>query len=138
MSAAQPSLAKQRRGARAREHGRAAELIAALWLMLHGWRLVGFRVRTPQGEVDLLVRRGRVLAVVEVKARATLDEALAAVKPAQRARLLRAGQALAARRGKALSVRLDLVALAPGRRPVHVPDAWGGTTDASMSGERSR
>ena len=124
---APPSPIRSRRGGRARETGRAAEIAAALWLMLKGWRIVGFRHRTPQGEIDLLARRGRVLAVVEVKARATLDEALAAVRPDQRARLLRAGQAVAARRfGPELGVRLDLVALAPGRRPRHVPDAWAG------------
>jgi putative endonuclease len=117
------------RGGRARTAGRSAEVAAAVWLMLKGWRILGFRLKTPHGEIDLLARRGQVLAVVEVKTRPTLDEALAAVQPSQQVRLRRAGEALAARRrGLAgLSVRLDMVALAPGRLPRHIPDAWAGT-----------
>jgi putative endonuclease len=100
--------------------------VAAAWLMLKGYRILGFRLKAPQGEIDLLAQRGDVLAVVEVKSRASLAAALAAVGHEQRERLLRAGQALAARRpGLArLNVRLDLLALAPGSLPRHIPDAW--------------
>jgi putative endonuclease len=119
---------RSRRGAQARLDGRAAEVLAAVWLMAKGYQLLGFRLRTPHGEIDLLARRGRVLAVVEVKARATLEEALAAVPPTQRRRLARAAHGLAARRAslRNLKPRLDLFALAPGRRPRHIPDAWAG------------
>lgn len=116
------------RGLRARKSGRAAEVIAAAWLMAKGYQVLGFRLRTPQGEIDLLARRGRVLAVVEVKSRLTMDEALTAVTGRQRERLRRAAMALA-RHHKALrdlEVRLDLFALAPGRLPRHSPDAWRG------------
>jgi putative endonuclease len=84
------------------------------------------RLRTPQGEVDLAAVRGGVLAIVEVKRRRTLEEALLAVSPSQRARLRRAGLALMNRPGRAKPavVRLDLVALAPGRWPRHIADAW--------------
>ena len=100
--------------------------MAAIWLMLKGYRILGFRLKTPAGEIDLLAQKGRVLAVVEVKSRATLEDALDAVSPAQRARLRRAGQALAARRPALmrLNLRLDMVALAPKRRPRHIADAW--------------
>lgn len=112
------------RGAAARRSGHAAEVWAALWLMLHGWRIVGFRLKTPRAEIDLLARRGDVLAAVEVKRRATLDAALEALRPAQADRLRAAVADLAARRPafRGLSVRLDLLALAPGRRPRHVRD----------------
>jgi len=118
--------ARQIRGARARRAGHLAEWLAAAWLMLHGWRILGFRVRTPLGEIDLIARRGGVLAMVEVKRRASLDDALAAVGPIQQQRLARAASALCAQRPgwRDTDVRLDLVALAPGRWPVHVPDAW--------------
>jgi putative endonuclease len=114
------------RGAKARLAGRRAEWAAALLLMAKGYRILGMRLRTPQAEVDLAVQRGRVLAIVEVKQRRTLEEALLAVSPAQRERLRRAGSALAARlgRNKPPVVRLDLVALAPGRWPRHIADAW--------------
>ena len=115
-------------GAAARLAGRRAEVWAAAWLMLKGYRILGFRLRTPQGEIDLLAQRGRVLAVVEVKQRASLEAALEAVTQTQRERLRRAGRAIAARRPSLqnLAVRLDLIALAPGRWPMHSPDAWKG------------
>ena len=63
-----------------------------------------------------------MLAVVEVKRRATSDEAARAVAPEQRRRLMDAGRNLQARNGAfaGLSVRLDMVALAPGRLPRHI------------------
>ena len=119
--------ARVQRGAAARRAGRGAEVRAALWLMLHGYRILGFRLKTPQGEIDLLARRGRTLAVVEVKRRSSLAEALEAVSPAQRERLVRAGEAIAARRRalRGLEVRLDLFVLAPGGGARHIPGAWG-------------
>jgi putative endonuclease len=120
------SQARRLRGTAARHLGRRAEWTAALWLMLSGYRILGFRLRTPQGEIDILAVRKGVLAVVEVKRRGTLEEALECVAPEQRERLRRAGLAIAARRPalKDLAVRLDLVALAPGRVPRHILGAW--------------
>jgi putative endonuclease len=114
------------RGAAARRSGRRAEALAVIWLMAKGYRILGFRLRTPQAEIDILALRGPVLAVVEVKQRGTLEAALEAVTPDQRDRLRRAGLALAAgRRGlKDCTVRLDLIALAPRHPPRHVPNAW--------------
>lgn len=114
------------RGTRARLEGRRAEWLVALMLMAKGYRILGMRLRTPQGEVDLVALRGGVLAIVEVKRRRTIEEALLAVTPGQRDRLRRAGRALMAGggRNKPASVRLDLVALAPGRWPRHIADAW--------------
>ncbi len=113
-------------GAEARLAGRRAEWAAALLLMAKGYRILGMRLRTPQAEVDLAVQRGTVLAIVEGQRRRTLEEALLAVTPAQRERLRRAGLALMARggRNRPAVVRLDLVALAPGRWPRHIADAW--------------
>ncbi len=120
--------ARSIRGAAARVSGRRGEWLAALWLMAKGYRILGFRLKTPQAEIDLLAIRAGVLAVVEVKRRATLMAALESVRHDQRARLRRAGATLAARRPAlaGAAVRLDLMALAPGRLPRHVPDAWKG------------
>lgn len=120
------SEARRLRGTAARLSGRRGEILAALWLMAKGYRILGFRLRTPLGEIDLLASRGPVLAAVEVKARTTIDAALGAVSLAQRQRLRRALAALAARRRAFATsrLRLDLVALAPGRLPRHIPDAW--------------
>jgi putative endonuclease len=119
---------RQERGGRSRREGRRAEWLCALMLMARGWRILGFRVATPQGEIDILARRGDVLAVIEVKRRASLEAALEAVTPRQRERLIRAARAIAGRRPDlaAASVRLDLIALAPGRPPRHIADAWRG------------
>jgi len=120
--------ARAARGFAGRLAGRRGELLAALWLLARGYRILGFRLQTPQAEIDILALRGRTLAVVEVKRRTTLAAAMEAVTPDQRARLRRAGASLAARRPAlaGASVRLDLMALAPGRLPVHIPDAWKG------------
>lgn len=112
-------------GRRARALGRRDEWLAAAWLMLRGWRVLGFRLKTPEGEIDLLAVRGRVLAAIEVKRRPTRAEAEVAVEPEQAERLRRAVAALAARRPSlhGRNVRVDLVALAPGRLPRHLPGA---------------
>jgi putative endonuclease len=117
---------RRRRGTDARLSGRRGEVVAALWLMAKGYRILGFRHRLPQGEIDLLAKRGRVLIAVEVKARTSIEAALEAVSLAQRQRLRRALSAYAARRPwlAAAEVRLDLVALAPGRFPRHIRGAW--------------
>ena len=116
------------RGAAARLSGRRAEVWAAAWLMAKGYRILGFRLAVRQGEIDLLAIRRGVLAVVEVKRRRTLEAALEAVRPSQRVRLRRAAAQIASRRPalKDAAIRLDLFALAPGRWPRHIPDAWRG------------
>jgi putative endonuclease len=76
--------------------------------------------------MDLVAQKGGVVVVVEVKRRTDLATALDAVTWRQRERLLRAAQSLTAKRpGLAgAAIRLDLIALAPGRWPRHIPDAW--------------
>jgi putative endonuclease len=69
-------------GGRARLAGRRGEVVSALWLMAKGYRILGFRLKTPQGEIDLLARKGRVLAVVEVKLRTSIEVSLEAVASA--------------------------------------------------------
>lgn len=116
------------RGRRARGEGRFAEVLAALLLMAKGYRILGFRLASRQGEIDILALRGRVLAAVEVKRRATLEAAIEAVYPAQRERIRRAAERVVATRAAlaGVAVRLDLIALAPGKWPRHIPDAWQG------------
>jgi putative endonuclease len=122
------SQARRQRGGAARRSGRRAEVWAALVLLLRGYRILGFRLRTRQGEIDLLALKGRVLAVVEVKSRLTAQAALEAVRPDQRERLRRAGGQLMQNRPslKGCTLRLDLMVVSPGRWPRHIPDAWPG------------
>ena len=109
-------------GGTAFRSGHAAEWVAAVFLMAKGYRILGFRLKDRAGEIDLLARRGRVLAVVEVKRRATLEAARLALKPAQYDRLIAAGQAIRRKRPalQSLDLRIDMVALAPGRFPRHL------------------
>lgn len=101
--------------------GRRAEAIAAWWLRLKGWRILARRVRTPVGEVDLVARRGRIVAFVEVKARATVGEADFALDEYRLRRVVAAAEALAPRFASAgEDLRIDAVFIVPGKLPRHV------------------
>lgn len=95
--------------------GRAGERRAALHYLLRGWRIVGRNVRDFGGELDLVARRGRVIAFVEVKTRRESDagEPYESVRDAQRGRILRAAEAwLAAHElGDDTEVRFDIVSI---------------------------
>ena len=45
------SSVRQARGAASRLSGRRAEVLAALWLMAKGYRILGFRLKTPRAEI---------------------------------------------------------------------------------------
>ena len=111
---------------RRRRRGRRAEAWAVLWLRLKGYRILARNFRVPVGEVDVIARRGRVLALVEVKARADLTTALTAVAPRQWQRIARAAAWFAAadRRAGGRDWRFDLMVICPWRRPRHLADAW--------------
>lgn len=110
--------------------GRRAEILAAWWLRLRGWRVVARGVTvgrgTGAGEIDLIVRRGGVLAFVEVKARPTLEQAAQAITPRQQDRIRRAALAFLGRHPELGGhvLRFDAVLVAPGRFPRHISDAW--------------
>ena len=112
---------------RAERGGRRADAIAAWWLRLKGWAILGRRVRTPVGEVDLIARRGRTLAFVEVKARSSAREAELALDEYRLRRVAAAAEALAhryAREGD--DIRIDAMILVPRRLPRHLPHVWQG------------
>lgn len=112
---------------RAERGGRRAERLAALWLQLKGWKILGRRVRTPVGEVDLVARRGRILAFVEVKARATVEEAGFALDEWRLRRVAAAAEALAHRYARdGDDIRLDAIFIVPRRLPRHMANIWHG------------
>ncbi|MDA8231166.1 MAG: YraN family protein [Magnetospirillum sp.] len=115
---------------RARRHGLWAETLAVAWLRFKGYGMVARRLAagrgTGAGEVDIVARRGGVLAFVEVKFRPTLAQAAEAVGAPQRRRIARSAALFLARRPDlaGLAVRFDAILVAPWRLPRHLPDAW--------------
>ncbi|OYX56053.1 MAG: hypothetical protein B7Y86_11450 [Brevundimonas subvibrioides] len=112
---------RQALGGQAFREGHGAEWLAAAFLMLKGYQVLGFRLKTRGVEIDILARQGKTAVVVEVKRRATIEAALNAVDPRQLERLRAAGAALLRQRPSlaGLALRIDTVALAPGRVPRH-------------------
>lgn len=113
--------------------GRRAEFWAAMWLRLHGWRILGQRISVGVGEVDIIARRGRCLAFVEVKYRRNAAQwadaidkrrltRVAAAAHILAPRYMRSGRSGAADRGD--DVRIDVMLLAPWRLPRHLVHVW--------------
>ena len=114
------------RGRMAYRLGLRAEGFAALLLRLKGYRILARRLKTPAGEIDMVVRRGRVIALVEVKARGASGRAVEALTPRQQQRLQRAAAHFLGRNPALsnLDLRFDMVLVAPRRLPLHMADAW--------------
>jgi putative endonuclease len=106
--------------------GLSAESRAAAYLMAKGYRILAKRFRTPHGEIDIVARRRNLIAFVEVKARASLDEAAFAVTPRQQARIIDAAQAwlVAHPEHAEFELRFDAVLIAPRRLPRHLLAAF--------------
>lgn len=111
--------------------GRIAERRAAWLLRLKGYSILARRFRPAKahglGEIDIVARRGRMLAFVEVKARATSADALFAITPKQQSRILKAAEHFLKLRPAydGWPMRFDAVVLESGRFwPRHLADAW--------------
>lgn len=125
---AEPSTADpRRRDAERRGHG--AETRAAWALRLKGYRIIGRRVKTPHGEIDLVALKRDTVAIVEVKARTDADAALTAVGPGTQRRLSAAARVwLAHHPGFAgHTIRFDIVLVVPRRWPTHLANAFEAT-----------
>ncbi|HEU0284193.1 MAG TPA: YraN family protein [Sphingomicrobium sp.] len=111
----------------AEKRGRGAETLACWWLRLHGWRILARRARVPGGEVDIIARRGKVLAFVEVKARATEESAAMSLDAWRLRRVIVAAERLALRFLRpGDDLRIDAVFIVPRRLPRHMPNVWHG------------
>ena len=111
---------------RVQRRGRMAEWLCLWHLRLSGWHILARDWRCPAGEIDILARRGRVLAVIEVKSRSEIATAAAALAPRQRRRINRAAEAFLLQRSDlaGLDLRFDLMLVAPLRLPRHWRGAW--------------
>ncbi len=117
--------AKQRRQ-KAYKKGLWAEALAAFYLMLRGYSIIRWRYKCHVGEIDLIAAKGGTLAVVEVKARSALSEALDSVTIRNRARVERATlHFLSCNPDFSRSaVRFDVVALTGPFSIHHLDNAW--------------
>jgi len=109
--------------------GLTAESRAAMLLIAKAFRIVARRWKTPFGEIDIVARRGRLLLFVEVKARDTLDGGLEAVTEHGKRRIIEAAEFwLAAHPGDVnADIRFDVIAVAPGKMPRHIVNAFDAT-----------
>lgn len=111
----------------AEKRGRGAETLACWYLRLKGWRILARRARVPGGEVDIVARRGRTLAFVEVKARASAEAAALALDQYRLRRVAVAAERLAPRYlREGDDVRIDALFVVPRRLPRHLPNVWHG------------
>lgn len=126
---AEPKIASPERVAAFRT-GISAESRAAAYLMAKGYRILAKRYRTPHGEIDIVARRCNLIAFVEVKARATLDDAAFAVTPRQQRRIIDAAQGwlVAHPEHAEFELRFDAMLIAPKRLPRHVLAAFDAST----------
>ena len=111
---------------RAERRGRISEYVAALYLLLKGYRIVALRHRTRLGEIDIIARKRDLVIFVEVKARRDERAAVDAVGYAAQRRIRAASDLWLARQAQyaRLSQRYDIIAVRPGRLPRHFQDAF--------------
>jgi putative endonuclease len=105
--------------------GREGEGEAAMFLAQQGWRIIAERVKTKAGEIDLIARRPGLVAFIEVKWRARAPSLADAIDERRLARVAAAVEAVMhhyATDGE--DVRIDVILLAPGRKPTHIENAW--------------
>ncbi len=102
--------------------GLASELVAAVFLLCRGYRILARRFRVPAGEIDLIAKRGRLVAFVEVKRRRDAATAESAVTPRQRLRIQRAADMWIARNRRYAEheLRFDVIFILPRRWPRHI------------------
>jgi putative endonuclease len=111
---------------RARRRGVLAETLCIWHLRLRFWRILARDYRVPVGEIDIIARRGDILAAIEVKARPSLAEAGEAVGKRQRRRVARALEHYLAGHPRLarLQPRFDVMLVVPRRLPRHIAGAW--------------
>jgi putative endonuclease len=113
---------------KAERKGRLAEIAAIALLRFKGYQLLARRFKTHLGEIDLIMRRGNTTAFIEVKARATADDAIQSVTPYQTQRITRAAAVWIAKDSAAAHshCRFDIVAVNAYLLPLHIENAFPG------------
>ena len=119
-------LPETKRRQRAERWGQFSEWIAALYLLCKGYRIIAMRYKTKSGEIDIIAKRGKLITMIEVKARKTVQEAIDAVSPTAQKRINNATDIWLSRQKNPhlYSIRFDIIAVRPWRWPSHFKDAF--------------
>lgn len=106
-----------------------AEFLCRMLLRLKGYKIVASRYRSPAGEIDIIAHRGAVIAMIEVKARPQMDQAIEAISPRQRQRIERAAQHFLAQHSRFIhsDVRYDAMLVYGMWKVRHIANAWSST-----------
>ena len=107
------------------KRGREAEAQAAMRLTQQGWRIVAERVQTKAGEICLIDKVHGLVAFVEAKWRVRAASLGDAIDERRLTRVAKAAEVVAheyATNGE--GSRIDVILLAPGRKPTHIENAW--------------
>ncbi len=107
------------------QRGRQGEAAAAMFLAQQGWRILAERVKTKAGEIDLVAKRTGLVAFIEVKWRARAATLADAIDERRLARVAAAVECVwhnYATEGE--DIRIDVILLAPGRKPTHIENVW--------------
>ena len=118
-----PSIRRRiTQGSVAYRSGLNAEMLARRFLESQGYICIAERLRTPSGEIDLLMRLESLWVLCEVKWRKTLEAGLLAISARQQQRLIQAALWIMAQHC-AESVRFDVCVVYPGGLH-HLPNAF--------------
>lgn len=119
-----PQSVRTKKGAQNYAYGLWAEKFAELILRIKGYQILGRRIKTPSGEIDILAATKKTLVVVEVKKRGDDFSAASAIRPAQQARLIASGSYMMGQVQGYETVRFDALLFAPKTLPKHIKNAF--------------
>jgi putative endonuclease len=114
----------QQKRTRAYRKGHEAEALAIAYLEREGWSICASRYKTAYGEIDVVAQKQDWLIFVEVKARATAEEALYAVTPRQQQRIIQAAQYYCTEHPSHFNMRFDVIAVSNTNSITHIEHAW--------------
>ena len=107
------------------EKGISAERVASKVLASEGYEILGQRIRTGYGEIDILAKKGNDVVAVEVKQRKTLVGAKCCITTQQQRRISNALLYIASERNKSLeNYRIDVLCLDAVGRFEHIENAF--------------
>jgi putative endonuclease len=110
--------------------GVAAEGVAKKFLASLGYAIVAGRMAavrgTDSGEIDIIAAKGRTLAFIEVKKRATHAIAAESISPSQQRRIARAAEVFLARNPEyaGYDCRFDAILIDEAGGIEHLENAW--------------